>query len=231
MKTKIYVLSEPNGPIRYVGKTIKSLSNRLSQHLSVARHGHKNHKYDWLRSMKLVVDIDLVAEVPGDGCREETELIAGLRKLGIRLVNGTTGGEGATGYHHTPEARAKISAALKVRVRRPLSAKALLNYSIAQRGKRRAPFSALTRSRMSAAQKGRVHSVKTLKKMSAAKIGKKFTAERRAAMSKARQTITPSEITLIQTLRAEGWTHRRIAVALGICHATVGVYLRRNGSK
>lgn len=48
MKTKIYVLCEPDGKIRYVGRTVNSLEKRLIAHLGESRRGKKT-----LRKMSL----------------------------------------------------------------------------------------------------------------------------------------------------------------------------------
>ena len=44
MKTKIYVLLDPNGKIRYVGKTGEALERRLRKDLGEAKRGGKTHK-------------------------------------------------------------------------------------------------------------------------------------------------------------------------------------------
>jgi hypothetical protein len=99
MKTKIYALLDENNNIRYIGKTIRKLSRRFSQHLSVAKANNigKHHCSDWIRSMiskGFLPKIQLIGEVNGDGCKEEIAWISyGLDEC-WKLTNSTFGGEG-----------------------------------------------------------------------------------------------------------------------------------------
>lgn len=151
LRTNIYVLSAPDGAVRYVGKTVLSLAERLSQHLSKARRGKKGHTSNWIRSLgDASPEITLLHVVVGPGwAAAESALIAGLRGAGYALTNKTDGGEGAPGYRHTPSARALVSEALKKRV---YSAETRANMSAAQRGHE---TTAATRARISKAQKGK----------------------------------------------------------------------------
>lgn len=100
MTTKIYSLQDENGCIRYIGKTIKSLKYRFAVHLSEARCGAKNHRCCWIRSVLSRgkwPSIFLIGEVEGDGCKEEIAWIKYFRDEGVKLVNGTDGGDGAIG--------------------------------------------------------------------------------------------------------------------------------------
>ena len=111
MKTKIYILCDPDGKIRYVGKTIKKyLSSRLTAHLWEARCGAKNHRCNWIRSILskgYIPSISLIGEVKGNGCKEEIAWIKYFRDEGIKLVNGTDGGEGQHGVIVSKETREK----------------------------------------------------------------------------------------------------------------------------
>ena len=132
--TKLYALSGPDGTVRYVGKTGRSLRVRLNAHLSEARRGRpRGHKLHWLRAIGFAAEIDLIDEVSGNGSAEERELIASLRALGARLVNDTDGGEGTSGYKFTPTQRARSS---EVKRGRRLSAEARASMSRAHMGKR-----------------------------------------------------------------------------------------------
>ncbi len=163
----IYALSEPNGPVRYVGKTVSALRHRLIDHLSEARRGHRTDaRCEWLRSVP-VVEIDLVAEVDGDGKREERELIAGLRALGILLVNGTQGGDGGVG------GKSKTPSHVE-------------NSRVANIGKHSRPVhSAEVRALMSLTRKGRKMSEETKAKLSASKMGHRHSAETKARIAAA----------------------------------------------
>ena len=84
------------------------------------------------------------------------------------------------GYKHTPEARAKMSAAKKGKQRASFSAEWLAEMSV---GMKKCWESPEYRAKASAAQKGKKHSLGTLAKMSAARRGKKHSPETLAKMS------------------------------------------------
>ena len=112
MQTKIYALKDEHGEVRYIGKTIKSLSIRLSQHLCEVRRGVSNYRCNWIKSITsrgYFPSIDLIETVFGDGCKEEIAWIKYFREKGVNLVNQTIGGEGKIGYKNSPETRKKIS--------------------------------------------------------------------------------------------------------------------------
>lgn len=114
MKTSIYCLRDDNRALRYVGKTTKPLQIRLKGHLKEARHGSKNHRCDWIRSMMrrgATPLIDLITEVEGNGCGAEIAYIKFFKKKGIDLVNGTDGGDGGIGHRHSIETRQQIALA------------------------------------------------------------------------------------------------------------------------
>jgi len=114
MITKIYILSEPDGKIRYVGKTIRSLHKRLCVHLFDARKGEDTHKGRWIRSIiqcGYLPLITLIGEVAGDGNKEEIAWISYFRAEGVDLVNTTDGGDGGTGHIVTDEVRKRMSKA------------------------------------------------------------------------------------------------------------------------
>ena len=115
MKTTIYTLSHPvTGEVRYVGKTTKPLTTRISHHLSTAKL-RRNYREKWVMSLiekglkPVIKYLDAIEGTNEHGSWLEIEWISILGASG-RLVNGTEGGEGATGYVHSPEKRAKMSA-------------------------------------------------------------------------------------------------------------------------
>lgn len=177
MRTHLYSLSEPGGPVRYIGKTVQKLQARLVAHFSAARSGGNYHRLCWIRRMKYCVEIDLIETVDGPGDVEEKALIASLRSLGADLVNGTAGGDGMK--DPSPETRAKMSAAAKKRKRGRMSQAARANISASARGK---PKSATHRAALSAALKGRPLSTKTKKKMSLSRMGHLVSEETRAKL-------------------------------------------------
>lgn len=99
----------------------------------------------------------------------EMERIAQLRKLGVRLCNLTSGGEGPTGHKHTDETKAKIAKASSAKWTG-------------------VPRSEDQKAKISAALKGRplnyVRSEETRRKLSESNKGKVVTAETKAKISK-----------------------------------------------
>lgn len=153
MTTKIYVLTEPDGRIRYVGKTIKSLKRRFGLHLTESRMGAISHRCNWIRSLLskgFLPLIQFVGEVGGNGCREEVAWIKYFRDEGLSLVNGTDGGDGVLGYKYSSEDIVK------------------------KKAWRASPE---TRKRMSDSRKGVKRSLEFKAKMSLLHTGKKLSAE------------------------------------------------------
>jgi hypothetical protein len=137
--TSIYVLKDPrNNEIRYVGKTVKKLSDRLCSHICVAKKREViNHRTNWIYSLLsqgLEPIMELIETVPvNEGWQErERYWIKHYRELGYNLVNVTDGGggdgpivckwnvnrhSGMRGKKMSDEHRAKISKSLKGKVR------------------------------------------------------------------------------------------------------------------
>lgn len=110
MKTKIYFLRGENRFVRYVGKTCRTLENRLWGHLHEARKDHRCRKCNGIRALLrkgLDPIIDLITEVKGNGNGAERVYIKWLRSKGIDLWNGTEGGDGNS--NPSIEVRKKIS--------------------------------------------------------------------------------------------------------------------------
>lgn len=106
----IYALLEADGyDIRYMGKTIKSISDRLSRHLSTARRGIKSRVYNWIRAVELKVRIVTLEKcLIADVDRLEKKWIAYYRSSGANLLNVSDGGNQCGGFSLTPEQRNKI---------------------------------------------------------------------------------------------------------------------------
>lgn len=141
-----YVWSDANGVPFYVGKGSGNRAYSTSQRSDGFKRVHKAggctvEIVDWF-----------IHEAQAHAL--ETELIAryGRRDRGGLLVNKTDGGDGFAGLIRTPEHNAKIGAAHLGKKHAPMSDEARANIGAAARGKKR---SALTRERMSAAQRGR----------------------------------------------------------------------------
>ena len=178
MRTKIYMLKDQDGRIRYIGKTSSSLKERLLDHLSHARRGCKDRKCCWIRFLfkqGFIPKIQLIGEVDGNGIREEIAWIAYFRAEGIDLVNGTAGGEGVVGYKYSDEERRQMSIA---RCGRKQSAEAIENHRIAMMGHK---VSEATRMKIRMANVGRFVgrklSEETCKKLSLFQKGRKKSEE------------------------------------------------------
>lgn len=101
LKVKIYTLSDPiKRDVRYVGKTIESLNDRLKRHL---RDHYKTRKSMWIRSLRnkgLTPVIELIEEVEDcDWENEEKFYISYFRFLGFNLTNHSEGGRGGKLYY------------------------------------------------------------------------------------------------------------------------------------
>lgn len=110
--TTIYTLSDPEtGEVRYVGKTIMPLSDRLIKHIYSARIGI-NHRCCWIHSLldKGLIPIiqPIESGVIEKWAERECFWISYYRDRGTKLVNGTDGGDGAPGLKHTDESIEKM---------------------------------------------------------------------------------------------------------------------------
>lgn len=184
----IYALTDPvTGEIRYVGKTGRTPRERLLDHVRQARQGvHRQRRLCcWIRSLTDAPMVVVLESDPDDLDEAERRWIATLSEEGASLCNMTPGGDGQAlgyqpseetlaklrAYRHTPESRAKISAALKGR-----------------------QFDAARRARISEGSmgkpgtfKGRKHTAESLARMSAAQTGHPMTEETKMKISKVKR--------------------------------------------
>jgi group I intron endonuclease len=105
----IYTLSHPlTGEIVYVGKTITSLSNRLSGHLFDSKR-HNRKLCTWIRKLAKQRLTPLIEEL--DTCSEEQSsemerfYIQMFKSWNFVLKNHTEGGEGLVGFAHSQKTR------------------------------------------------------------------------------------------------------------------------------
>jgi hypothetical protein len=109
--TFIYVLKESiDGEVRYVGKTVRKLENRLSGHICDKTRSYRTH---WIQSLLrdgVAPVIELIETVPydQDWVEREKYWIKYYRDAGCNLVNATDGGEGACGRACSDETRTKM---------------------------------------------------------------------------------------------------------------------------
>lgn len=181
--TVIYLLSDPNtGETRYVGKS-NSPVRRHSAHCSRAKNS-RTHTDRWINGLRLLghaPKLETLIEVPYTEWEQwERAIIKAFRMLGVPLTNHTDGGDDPPHGHshrHTPESRAKISAArlgkkLSAETRakltgRKLTAEHCASLSAARIGKK---FTAEHRARLSAAMTGKKHTPESRAKISAARL-------------------------------------------------------------
>ena len=151
-KFLIYGLRDPETKIiRYVGKSTSGLK-RPKQHLCASHRRTQvhTHRVRWVNSVfarGLVPEIVVLQyyQDPQQLDEMEKQAIAHFRSLGFDLVNCTDGGEGTLGRVQTPEAKRKISEALK--------------------GKPGHPHTQEYKDRMRRIRLGKTHSSAVIKKM------------------------------------------------------------------
>lgn len=130
MPTIIYKLVDPvTDEVRYVGKTCKSIRERLQCHIATARRKHHRHVCYWINSLTksgLSPSAYEIETVPDDQdwVAREKFWISHYRDAGARLTNHTDGGEGLSGHIASEETRRKISAAHKGKTISPENRKA-----------------------------------------------------------------------------------------------------------
>jgi hypothetical protein len=114
MNTKIYILSDFDNRVRYIGKSIDP-AKRYKKHLYESRQ-KRTHKEKWIyslleRNQKPLMEI--IEDVPmGLENDYEKYWIEQFRAWGFSLVNGTIGGDGSNGFegmNHTVGTKEKIS--------------------------------------------------------------------------------------------------------------------------
>lgn len=116
-KTLIYVLKDPDtDEIRYVGKTVDKLENRLKGHLYRSKI-EENHRAFWIKSLVNNEKEPKIEEI--DSCEwnksQDLEIyyIKYYKELGCKLVNSTDGGEGNLGLIKSKETIAKLKESLR----------------------------------------------------------------------------------------------------------------------
>lgn len=116
--TRIYVLRDPRtNEVRYVGKTVKSLAERLSGHINHAGRV-KSPRGSWIISLAQqgLTPIIEEIEVAGDNWADrERYWIAHYRSTTGKLTNICDGGEGVGGVKLKPEHRARLAEIGKAR--------------------------------------------------------------------------------------------------------------------
>lgn len=173
-KTTIYTLACPfSGEIKYVGKTVKPLKDRLSEHLADAKRA-VNKRTNWVKSVVAkggVPIIEALSECYEDWEEEERYWIAQMRAWGFRLKNMTDGGGGMMGRIVSDETKKKIGDTQRGRAK-PIEA---IKKGIMTRLKNGSYASTdQSRRKQSAALKGRPKSAEHNKKVGEANRGRKM---------------------------------------------------------
>lgn len=112
-KVKIYTLKHPDTlEIRYVGKTVRSLSRRLGNHIANAKgNKHNKHLSNWILSILSLGKrplIELIEEVDNSIWQERERYWISQYP---NLINLTDGGDGCLGFLHDKETRIKCGLA------------------------------------------------------------------------------------------------------------------------
>lgn len=108
-KVKIYTLKHPDTlEIRYVGKTVRSLSRRLGNHIANAKgNKHNKHLSNWILKILSLGKrpiIELIEEVDSSIWQERERYWISQYS---NLINLTDGGDGCLGFIHSKETRLK----------------------------------------------------------------------------------------------------------------------------
>lgn len=109
-RVKIYVLKHPDTlEIRYVGKTVRSLSKRLGNHIANAKgNKHNKHLSNWiiniLNTGKRPI-IELIEECDNSVWEEREKYWISQY---TNLINLTEGGDGCVGFIHDQETISKL---------------------------------------------------------------------------------------------------------------------------
>ena len=203
MMTYLYALTEPDGEVRYVGKTAVNVRRRLVSHISEARRGGRGHKCNWIRSLLLSDAEPIILHlhtVHGDGCRDESIVIAAFRAAGIRLTNATDGGEGRTGVKRTEAEKAFLSRLHKGRE---------ISWG----------------AKISASKKGVKFSAEHCRKLSEAqRTSPKVKQARKRGEASHHAVLTESDV---RNIRQDTRTHRLIAADFGVSQANVSLIKSR----
>ena len=196
MKTNIYALVDPrNGEVKYVGKTVFPVRERLGRHIREARQGVVSHKCNWIRQLlnQGLKPLVLLLEETEDWQTREVFWIAHYQSIG-KLTNLAEGGKGSSGYRLTAEQREKQVAAMRGKKRDVHFSQ---NQSERLKGRR---LSEETKAKISATKRGKSQDSESNAKRSAALKGKAKSEETKAKISAALKGKKPSEQCIEQSV-------------------------------
>lgn len=197
----VYLATNKVNGKQYVGKTVRSLADRRKAHERSAFKGsmlpfhcalrkYGLDVFEWIEVEEIEDEEDLI--------KAEIESIAWFGSKAPKGYNLTDGGDGGrgSGFHHTPETIAKVSAGNKGKVR---SAEFKAKVGDFWRGKKRSEsnvaklraanlgkkHSAETREKIGLVQRGRKQSPELIAKRAAALMGRVVTDDTRGKISRA----------------------------------------------
>ena len=176
MEVKIYGLINPEQPdiIRYVGKTNRTINERLYRHVYLSKKGVKRPVNLWIKKLldegkrPQIIELEITNEK--NWVNREIFWISHYRNK-YNLLNLSDGGESNLNYKPTEETRKKISE----------SNKGKHGY---WKGKK---FSETHKSKIKNKVVGRKHSESTKQNISKSLVGKKFSEEHRRKLSKTKK--------------------------------------------
>lgn len=173
--TFIYGLFDPRDcRLRYIGKS-NNPQKRLKQHIKEANDKKKRNRYvaNWIRQLlseNLEPSIEILEEVSIDSWEEaESAWIADCKKFGLKITNGTSGGDGVKNL--SPESIERMRRA---------------NLGKKCSEKQKQYMSALFKGRVSP-NKGNKHTEEAKRKISEAGKGRKLNEEQIRALSERNQ--------------------------------------------
>lgn len=116
MEIKIYQLVDPrNNEVRYVGKTQRTLTERLSGHMCLIE---RNYKRNWIKSLindGLKAKIELLEICEESNWQEREKFwISFYKNCGARLTNLTDGGQGNQNQYFSKKSQKKKSNTMKL---------------------------------------------------------------------------------------------------------------------
>lgn len=176
----IYKIQHRESGKIYVGKTSRTLDERMNEHTKKSRATSNSYIDRAISKYGIdAFDVDVIEECDSEEKLNERE-IYWIAFYNCKKPNGynlTDGGEGVIGYKAPPELSARLS---KMRKGRPNTPEQRAKISATLKGK---IFSPETCAKISTAKMGHTVSSETRKKLRNANLGKKASAQTRAKMS------------------------------------------------
>lgn len=176
----IYVLKHPDTlEVRYVGKTVRSLSRRLGNHIANAKgNKHNKHLSNWILSIlkenKRPI-IELLEICQSNNWQEREQYWISQFP---NLINLTTGGDGCIGFIHDSKTIEKIRQS-KIGTKHSKEFKEAMSKRL-----KGVPLSEEHKSKIGKANRGKKASIETRRKLSEAHKGIKQSKDSRRKRSK-----------------------------------------------